>query len=1208
MNEKENSIKEENEDDKNKNILEGVEDEKDIEINEEKKNLINYNIKTFNLNSYPAFGTFYQSKNNNKYFIDFSKFHDKIKKISNNCYLLYNKTNPTYFLIIIKDDYEISLKFSVNISSIEKIIYGNKIKNDDDNYYYQTLYFYLKYAPKIYITKSEKKEENQNIFVGKNIYEKSILKFLKSEFYFNNFKMKLNQFSYSNHYHHNNEKKIIKKNRENNNISFKSYETLDFIEEDFSKIFIDSLLSKSNEFLNFYLLNLILKIKIKFKYENECDNFLKNDFNLKNLISYEEKFTILIPEMNNRIITYLKNAQLSFFQVLYSLHFSLQYSILSLITNKRINLFNTNLIYLLNYCSNFDCITQEKVSKILDEINNDSTIKLKDKFFEYLQNKIEYDLNTIINTELIKIEESLNYTKTIEITPSIILYNPPKLERTNQFIRLFKEIPDHFLKIKFVTEDKNLFYFASDTSNRFISFLNSLMINGLYVGSYYFEFLTSSNNQSKEASGWYMNIEESGFKNIIEVNTKFGDFTNEKNIYKNAFRRGQIASTSTSIMILKKENLILINDILSEDNKYNYTDGIGQISHSLANKINLKMKKNNYFECSAYQIRIEGIKGIVSINPNLKGDCICYRPSMKKYHSELMELGVIKTSKFSQGYLNSQIIILLSTLGIDKNIFIELMENTIKNYDNLINAIKNNNNNNQNLYNLFKENEECIDEIFENIYYLSPLYYMYQNTSKFLKEPLLIQMIFNAITSKIKKLKYERKILDKDSVYLIGVIDETRTLKHDEVYIHIQKPNKYNTEIEEDKIIEGEIIITKNPCLHPGDIRIVKAINNDEINSKLKHMKNVIVFSSQIGKRPIPNMISGGDLDGDCFYVSWNKKLLDNIKIRNYEPLEDPKNYLNLTNNKSFSNSNIMDYIIEAKIKSTKNFTIPKISSLHIAIADNDIEKYAFNEQCIKLSELFSIAIDSEKTGVFVESNEINKFNLKQFPDFLNFNSENQYKSPGILGIIYRMLDFEKYKKLYEEIIYDISVQCIYEIDLNLITNNSINYVKKCYEIYKDYCKDIKIIIEKFEFKNECELFTNENIYILKKPKFNKSDDRQFRDLSNLQKKYLKLLNNIYKEINEDIASAVYLVTYYYKNNNQKLPQNIKNQMDDIYKNEDNNHNKILSFPWIIKDIRDKLKIISNKNKHQKKIYYKNNYENRNNKYNNYLNNSFDDK
>ena len=46
-----------------------------------------------------------------------------------------------------------------------------------------------------------------------------------------------------------------------------------------------------------------------------------------------------------------------------------------------------------------------------------------------------------------------------------------------------------------------------------------------------------------------------------------------------------------------------------------------------------------------------------------------------------------------------------------------------------------------------------------------------------------------------------------------------------------------------------------------------------------------------------------------------------------------------------------MDYIIDEKIKYTKNFTIPKISSLHIAIADNDIENNAFNEQCIKLSE-----------------------------------------------------------------------------------------------------------------------------------------------------------------------------------------------------------------------------------------------------------------
>ena len=1174
MEEKENfneEEKENSEENSNKNI---EEEEIEEEYNEEEKKNIkkNFNVKTFDLHSYPVFGTEFESKHNNKYFIDFSKFQDKIKKILNNCFISYNISNKNYFLINIKDN-GISLKFLIDISSIEKIIYGNKIINED-NSIIQTIYFYLKYVPKIYIIKNEKKDNNNDNLINSNENEKSILNFLKSEFYFNIFKKKLNEFSFSTHYHNEDKNKIIKKSKETNNISFKPFDSLKNDDEDLQKVFIDSLLSKSNEFLNFYLLNLILKLKIKFKKENDCFNFLIKDFNLNSLISKEEKFISLIQEMNKRIINYLKNAQLSYFQLLYNLDFSLQYSILSLITNKRINIFNTNLIYLINYCSNFNCESQEKISKIIDKINVDSTIKLKNKFFDFFEKKISENLknekNSILENNII--EESLNYTKTIEITPSIIIYNPPKLERTNQLIRLFNKIPNHFLKIKFVTEDKKLFYFASETANRYLNFLNSLMINGLYVGSYYFQFLTSSNNQSKEASGWYMNIEESGFNNINEVNIKFGDFSQEKNIFKNAFRRGQIASTSTSIMNLKKENLILINDILSDDNKYNYTDGIGQISPSLANKINMKMKKKYFFQCSAYQIRIGGIKGIVAINPNLKGEYICYRPSMEKYKSNVMELGVIKTSKFSQGYLNSQIIILLCTLGVDKNIIINMMKNEIEKYDNLINGIKEQGNN---LLDVYKENEEVLNDIFDNVYYLNPLINMYKNTENFLKEPLIKEIIYNIISSKIKKLKLERKIIDKKSAYLLGVADETNTLKSNEVFIHIEKINKYNNNfIEEDIILEGDILITKNPCLHPGDLRIVKSINNNEINNKLKHMKNVVVFSSEKGKRPIQNMISGGDLDGDCFFISWNKNLIDNIKIRNFEALEDFKNNCNnLSNDNSLNSTNIMDNIIEAKIKSTKCFIIPKISSLHISIADNDVEKYAFNEKCIKLSKLFSIAIDSEKTGIFISQNELNEFNLKKFPDFLNLNSINFYQSPGILGIIFRMCDFEKYKQIYENNINDISFECNYEIDLNLISDNCINYVKKCYEIYKDFCKDINNIILKFEFKNECELFTNENIYLVKNNK-NKNSELHFHELNFIQKKYLKILKDIYKEINEDIASACYLVTYYYKNNKQKLNNDLKNKMDDIY-NHEINHYKFFSFPWILKDVRDKLKFLN---------------------------------
>lgn len=74
---------------------------------------------------------------------------------------------------------------------------------------------------------------------------------------------------------------------------------------------------------------------------------------------------------------------------------------------------------------------------------------------------------------------------------------------------------------------------------------------------------------------------------------------------------------------------------------------------------------------------------MVSVNPHLK-QRFRYRPSMKKFSipnptdsQQIVE--VIRVARSSPAYLNRQFIILLDSLGVPKEYFIELQDKTLKN-------------------------------------------------------------------------------------------------------------------------------------------------------------------------------------------------------------------------------------------------------------------------------------------------------------------------------------------------------------------------------------------------------------------------------------------------------------------------------------------------------------------------------------------------
>jgi RNA-dependent RNA polymerase len=1117
---------------------------------------------TYNLSKYIEFGTFCTTKTDTFFYpfapIDKAEFVDNKLIVDSHGY----RTENISLFISKKNNREL-YKIEIKHYEIENIeLHCHK---DDEND--KTFFIHLNNPPKVF----KKIKEDKLITPLKN-YTKQHCKFVET-------------LDYKNHYH-----LINKSGFHEINLTGKetteyveedeviSYQEMDEISEFNSYVRMDSFLSTYSEFSNFYLLNLILKIKINFNSVEEYNDFL---YNLHLHKKVEEKRTInsiSSKEEKSKLENLFKMKEKEFYKIFTGLHFNLQYSLLSLITQRRLNMFSfdLNLMYRLK---DLDCDDQDKAAMVIDSIHketNANSNKLLDIFNKYFQSYIgEEPFN----------DENLMKVRTVEVTPSIIKYKPMLIERVNHILRKYKDYRNHFIKVNFVSEDCRKVGFSFNSMWVILSFMKTIMQNHLLVGTRSFRFLSSSNSQMKNCSFWFFCLEGTRFDYIEQIINELGDFSEEENIHKNAARRGQCLSTTTCIKELKPQNIALIDDITR--NGHIFTDGIGQISIDLAL---LCSKKFDLNYSSAFQIRIGGIKGIVAVNPELKGEQILVRPSMMKFKSNDTELGVIRCSSYSQGYLNRQIITLLSTLGVSNEIFIAMLEKNLNKCTNLIN--------NPNEVILVKKDlfmQKCC-------HFSKALSYFAYNNYNIRQDPFFSSLTQVTAISKIFDLKQKGKILDKKSAVLLGVIDETDSLQEGEVFIKL-KSETFKT-VNNIQIVKSDVLVTKNPCLHPGDIKVLKAVSCD----KLTHMVNVIVFSAK-GNRPIQNEISGGDLDGDAYFISWNLSLIHNLKILNYSSLEDN----NKTLSKKKSTTIKLRDIINSYIDYMKSDTIALISNLHSAYADSS-EDGAMNEKCLKLAQLFLTSIDAPKTGNFIESSDLKQFKINTYPDYLEMPSYSYYKSPGILGELYRYIDVNKHIADYEYNEYRFNYLEEYTMITSLITDGAHEYVLRAYDIYCRYRNEMVELMKNAKVLTESEFFIGENIYDKKRAKQNKFSD-WVNEIKTIKDKYRDMILNSFSNVNVDVASAFYVVTYinnktidrkrdfFMKHKNYRIlidslikdkrvaggimtykgyevkffkPMTFEEYQRVIYSNRDSNHHfisrkRIFSLPWLIREIKDKL-------------------------------------
>ena len=103
------------------------------------------------------------------------------------------------------------------------------------------------------------------------------------------------------------------------------------------------------------------------------------------------------------------------------------------------------------------------------------------------------------------------------------------------------------------------------------------------------------------------------------------------------------------------------------------------------------------------------------------------------------------------------------------------------------------------------------------------------------------------------KEKSQAAISRSDGRMLIGVVDETGTLRDGEVFIQLRHDDG-----QWQVICDRQVLVTKNPAHFPGDIRKLNAVDCPALH----HLSECIVFPTR-GARPHPNEISGSDTDGD---------------------------------------------------------------------------------------------------------------------------------------------------------------------------------------------------------------------------------------------------------------------------------------------------------------------------------------------------------
>ncbi|RDI89809.1 hypothetical protein Vi05172_g400 [Venturia inaequalis] len=594
-----------------------------------------------------------------------------------------------------------------------------------------------------------------------------------------------------------------------------------------------------------------------------------------------------------------------------------------------------------------------------------------------------------------KIPPHCTLARSAIVTPSMIYYTTPSVEISNRVVRHWSAIQDRFIRIRFTDELDNGRVQSQDNKimDDVFSRIKRAMENGIVLGDRKFEYLASGNSQFRENGAYFFAPTPEWSTQVLRNHLGQMDPNDETIPAKFCARIGQNFSTTRGIntTVFVQDQDAACYDI--ERSGYNFTDGVGKISPDLARRIAEELGLPIEDPPSIYQFRLGGLKGVLAIAPDVRGNEVHIRPSQAKFAAIHEGLEIIRTSSYVTAYLNRQIILVLSTLEVPDEVFRYKLNVQL-----------------ENLTQAMVDEQVALSELQKSIDFNQmtlTIAGMIKAGFMRARDPFMMSTLNLWRSWTVKYLKEKAKITIEKGACLLGCVDEYAVLKG---HFNNAQPSE-NSSLEERiaalpevfcyvdqkktgiyEPIEGICIIARNPSLHPGDIRVVRAVDKPELH----HLRNAVVLP-QTGDRDLGNMCSGGDLDGDDYWIIWDQDLIPPPEEWNHPAMD----FTAIPPRRVGDKVTVKD-MTEFFVSYMKNDNLGMIAHAHLAQADNQ-EFGVKDDKCLALAQLHSQAVDFNKSGVPAKMPQ--DLRPRTWPHFMEKkHARKKYDSKKVLGQLFDMV------------------------------------------------------------------------------------------------------------------------------------------------------------------------------------------------------------